>query len=162
MALLVVVSCGSPAPEAPAISATFEACAETFCATAPEGWDVVTEGDTLSYTHPLSEDASVFVSAIDMAWLLTSTGSAWPASLESVERSYWSLLDTPALVPDAVMVSGDGSSSRSRGTYEGRPRWHGIYPIEGGPIAIAVTAQLPSQGWESHAETFVFGVRLTP
>jgi hypothetical protein len=158
---LVAAACGSDAPAAPPISAMAVVCAEDFCVTAPDGWDGLVEGNAISFTHPVSEDALVFVSVVDLVWLLESSGSSWPASLESVERAYWSLLGSQPLAPERVLVSPDGRVE-SRGRFDGLPRWHATLPIDGGPLAVTVTIQLPSEEWDGHARTFLDGVTLVP
>ncbi len=95
-----------------------------------------------------------------MAWLLQSAGSAWPASLESVANAYWALLDDPPIEPDLVVVRTRGWAE-SRGSFQGARRWYAIYPLDGGPVALALTVQLPAS-WEEHARTFLDGVTLLP
>jgi len=155
----LVAGCGEAALPAPELTSTEEVCAESFCVAFPSGWVQVVEGDSVSFTHPDSEEAIVFVSPVDMAWLMESTGSSWPASLEAVERAYWSLLATPPLAPEQVVVS-PGGWAESSGHLEGLPRWHAVFAIAGGPVAVAVTIELPAEAWRDHARAFLDGVTL--
>ena len=158
-ALVSAAACGSVEP-APPVQETTEVCADSFCVTSPVDWESEVTDDTISFRHPETPSAIAFASLVDMAWMLESAGASWPASLESVERAYWSLLSDPPLSPSIVIVS--GSWAESRGKVQGLSRWHAVHPWNGGPVALAITVEAPSDEWEEHARTFLEGVTLLP
>jgi hypothetical protein len=152
IALALLVSSCSSGPDAPAVGAGEQVCADAFCITVPDGWVYEVGGTYISANHE-SAPESTFLTAgvINMEAIVESAGGTWPATTEEVSRSFWALLEEAgvgAFERSARMI---GGAQRSWGTHADGDMWHLVYPT-GPTSAIGVEIRAPNGSWQSHAD----------
>jgi hypothetical protein len=159
--VLVVAAC-SAGPDAPAVHRGEVACADRFCVGFPDGWDVETGEEYLSFVHPEApERAFATVAFVNTEGVVTAAGGTWPATSETLVRSFWTLLEDQGVASFERMERvGDGRIVAS-GSYQGGRLWTLFIPIDS-RRALGVEVRGPNPTWEPHAEMFFDQVIITP
>lgn len=156
---LVAAACAASGPSAPPVEGTEVVCNDLFCATYPQGWEVLEVGDTfIRFAHPADPErilASVGVNNLEA--LVVASGRSWPADAETAARAFWDLLAASDVGELVDLRRVPGGAIRSQGTYEGGRMWFGLVPtsVDRG---IGVEMRAPNLSWEDHAAVFLDGV----
>lgn len=152
----------SAGPEAPLASSGDVACADPFCAGYPEGWSVEIGGEYLAFMHPDSpEQARATVAFVHTEGVVTAAGGTWPATTETVVRSFWTLLEDQGLASFERMERVGEGRITAIGSYEGGRLWTLFIPVDSQRV-VGIEVRGPNKSWEPHAELFFDQVVVTP
>lgn len=160
VAVAVALTAGcSSGPAAPDPGTGSEVCADSFCVTVPDGWDIEVGDTYVSAHHELAPDTTFLTAGeINQRALVENAGGQWPMTTPEVARAFWTLLeraDVGSFSRSARML---GGAERSWGQHESGTMWHLLYPLEG-EDAIGVELRAPNDSWEQHADVVFESVR---
>lgn len=162
LSVMFVAAACSAGAEAPVANGGDVVCAEDFCVGYPDGWEVETGPEYVSFSHPdAPEQALATVAFVNTEGVVTAAGGTWPATTETVVRSLWTLLEQQGVASFERMERvGEGRIS-AVGSYEGGRLWTLFIPLDS-RRAIGVEVRGPNKSWEPHARLFFDQVIVTP
>jgi hypothetical protein len=157
---LVLAACSS-GPAAPDVGVVAQACSEQICLDYPQEWEVDQGADYLAFHHPDAPERAVATAGfLNMEAVVGAAGEAWPATTETVVRSFWLLLEEAGVAEFAALERLPGGSYRSMGSYEEGRLWHLLVPLSS-TRAVAVEVRGPNRSWDGHADIFLEGVTVS-
>ena len=157
--LLLVAAC-STGPAAPPIQSTELVCAEQFCTSVPNGWEVEHGDVYLAFRNNAAPgEAFATLSSINMQAIVENAGGSWPATTEEVVRSFWQLLEDAGVARFERLERLTGGAFRSEGSHENGRLWHLVIPGSGSE-GIGFEVRGPNASWETHADAFFGSVEV--
>jgi len=157
---LTLAACSS-GPDAPPVDDVDVACSDEFCVAYPVGWEFEVGEGFISFNHPGAPDeALATVGFVNMEAVTTGAGGTWPATTDTVVRSFWALLEEGGLAEFGSLERLTGGAFRSTGSYEDGRLWYLLVPGEGS-TAVGLEVRGPNASWEAHADAFFDGLEIT-